>query len=114
MQHRTISPPSASPAKLSRQAANETANETALNRPMEDVKTVFVCKELGRRQFGVTHLVIDKQSSKQIACKMIAKHKHLNKEDIEDARREVQNMQPTGQPNIVQLNGAYEDRHSVH
>jgi calcium-dependent protein kinase len=44
---------------------------------------------------------------------------HCNKEinsnsDIEDVRREIQIMYHlTGQPNIVELKGAYEDKHSV-
>ncbi|XP_006361005.1 calcium-dependent protein kinase 17-like [Solanum tuberosum] len=87
-----------------------------LGRPMEDVRTTYtIGKELGRGQFGVTHLCTQKQTSEQFACKTIAKRKLVNKEDIEDVRREVQIMHHlTGQENIVQLKGAYEDKHSVH
>ncbi|OIT01584.1 PREDICTED: calcium-dependent protein kinase 17-like isoform X1 [Nicotiana attenuata] len=87
-----------------------------LGRPMEDVRTTYtIGKELGRGQFGVTHLCTHKQSGEQFACKTIAKRKLVNKEDIEDVRREVQIMHHlTGQPNIVELKGAYEDKHSVH
>nr|GMD69728.1 calcium-dependent protein kinase 17-like [Ipomoea batatas] len=87
-----------------------------LGRPMSDVRTSYtIGKELGRGQFGVTHLCTDKQTGEQFACKTIAKRKLVNKEDIEDVRREVQIMHHlTGQPNIVQLKGAYEDKHSVH
>uniref|UniRef100_A0A0V0IQD4 non-specific serine/threonine protein kinase n=1 Tax=Solanum chacoense TaxID=4108 RepID=A0A0V0IQD4_SOLCH len=83
---------------------------------MEDVRTTYtIGKELGRGQFGVTHLCTQKQTSEQFACKTIAKRKLVNKEDIEDVRREVQIMHHlTGQENIVQLKGAYEDKHSVH
>ncbi|KAE8657850.1 Calcium-dependent protein kinase 21 [Hibiscus syriacus] len=51
----------------------------------------------------------------QFACKTIAKRKLASKEDIEDVRREVQIMHHlTGQSNIVELKGAYEDKQSVH
>lgn len=87
-----------------------------LGRPMEDVRSMYTMgKELGRGQFGVTHLCTQKTSGEQFACKTIAKRKLANKEDIEDVRREVQIMHHlTGQPNIVELKGAYEDKQSVH
>ncbi|CAN4119803.1 unnamed protein product [Withania somnifera] len=87
-----------------------------LGRPMEDVrKTYYIGKELGRGQFGVTHLCTQKQSGEQFACKTIAKRKLVSKEDIEDLKREVQIMHHlTGQQNIVELKGAYEDKNSVH
>ncbi|KAL6503021.1 Calcium-dependent protein kinase 17 [Orobanche hederae] len=87
-----------------------------LGRPMEDVRATYtIGKELGRGQFGVTYLCTHKQSGEQLACKTIAKRKLANKEDIEDVRREVQIMHHlTGQANIVELKGAYEDKHSVH
>ncbi|KAG6414029.1 hypothetical protein SASPL_126746 [Salvia splendens] len=86
-----------------------------LGRPMEDVRNAYTMgKELGRGQFGVTHLCTDKHTGEQFACKTIAKRKLANNEDVEDVRREVQIMHHlTGQPNIVQLKGAYEDKHSV-
>ncbi|XP_010922091.1 calcium-dependent protein kinase 2 [Elaeis guineensis] len=87
-----------------------------LGRPMEDVKATYTMgKELGRGQFGVTHLCTHRISGEQFACKTIAKRKLVNKEDIEDVRREVQIMYHlSGQPNIVELKGAFEDKHSVH
>ncbi|XP_062014964.1 calcium-dependent protein kinase 34 [Rosa rugosa] len=87
-----------------------------LGRPMEDVRSTYaIGKELGRGQFGVTHLCTHKQTGEQFACKTIAKRKLVNKEDIEDVRREVQIMHHlTGQLNIVELKGAYEDKQSVH
>ncbi|CAA0805873.1 Calcium-dependent protein kinase 17 [Striga hermonthica] len=87
-----------------------------LGRPMEDVRATYsMGKELGRGQFGVTHLCTHKQTGERFACKTIAKRKLANREDIEDVRREVQIMHHlTGQPNIVELKGAYEDKHSVH
>ncbi|KAG5076557.1 hypothetical protein JHK82_055252 [Glycine max] len=87
-----------------------------LGRPMEDVRATYtIGKELGRGQFGVTHLCTNKATGQQFACKTIAKRKLVNKEDIEDVRREVQIMHHlSGQPNIVELKGAYEDKQSVH
>ncbi|KAK8504833.1 hypothetical protein V6N13_056164 [Hibiscus sabdariffa] len=89
---------------------------TVLCRPMEDVQTTYnIDKELGRGQYGVTYLCTHKTTGEQLACKTIAKRKLTSKEDIEDVRREVQIMHHlTGQPNIVELKGAYEDIHSIH
>ncbi|KAH7287203.1 hypothetical protein KP509_32G043400 [Ceratopteris richardii] len=87
-----------------------------LNRPMQDVRSMYTLgKELGRGQFGVTHKCTDKVTGAVLACKTISKRKLTNKEDIEDVRREVQIMHHlTGQPNVVELKGAYEDKYSVH
>ncbi|XP_058089340.1 calcium-dependent protein kinase 2-like [Magnolia sinica] len=110
----TKSPPTTTNG--SRHPTKPAAIGPVLGRPMEDVKSVYTMgKELGRGQFGVTHLCTLKSSGEQFACKTIAKRKLANKEDIEDVRREVQIMHHlTGQQNIVELKGAYEDKHSVH
>ncbi|GLU05881.1 hypothetical protein SLE2022_229560 [Rubroshorea leprosula] len=86
-----------------------------LGRPMEDVRSTYTFgRELGRGQFGVTYLVTHKETREQFACKSIATRKLINRDDIEDVRREVQIMHHlTGHRNIVELKGAYEDRHSV-
>lgn len=86
-----------------------------LNRPMSDVRSLYSFgRELGRGQFGVTYLVTHKQTQEQLACKSIPTRKLLNREDIDDVRREVQIMHHlTGHRNIVELRGAFEDRHSV-
>ncbi|XP_022995040.1 calcium-dependent protein kinase 34-like [Cucurbita maxima] len=107
--------PSASPV-ASTKASKTSQIGSVLGRPMEDVRNTYsIGKELGRGQFGVTHLCTHKASGEQLACKTIAKRKLVNKEDIEDVRREVQIMHHlTGQLNIVELKGAYEDKHSVH
>jgi calcium-dependent protein kinase len=87
-----------------------------LGRPMEDVRTTYsMGKELGRGQFGVTHLCTHRATGEKLACKTIAKRKLVAKEDIDDVRREVQIMHHLcGQPNVVGLKGAYEDKHNVH
>ncbi|CAL5425448.1 unnamed protein product [Camellia sinensis] len=106
-------PPSSSP---SHKPSKPAAVGPVLGRPMEDIRQTYtIGKELGRGQFGVTHLCTNKATGEQFACKTIAKRKLVNKEDIEDVRREVQIMHHlAGQPNIVELKGAYEDKHSVH
>lgn len=90
-------------------------SQTILGRPLEDVKSQYIIgKELGRGQFGVTYICTDKQTKEQYACKSIAKRKLIHKDDKEDVRREVQIMHHlTGQPNIVELKGANEDKQSV-
>ncbi|KAK1587542.1 hypothetical protein Q3G72_014008 [Acer saccharum] len=82
---------------------------------MEDVRSTYIFgRELGRGQFGVTYLVTHKETKQQFACKSIATRKLINRDDIEDVRREVQIMHHlTCHRNIVELKAAYEDRHSV-
>lgn len=101
----TTSKPSETPPPLGR----------VLGRPIEDVRSTYTFgRELGRGQFGVTYLVTHKLTREQFACKSIATRKLVNRDDIEDVRREVQIMHHlTGHRNIVELKGAFEDRHSV-
>lgn len=82
---------------------------------MEDVRSTYTFgRELGRGQFGVTYLVTHKLTKEQFACKSIATRKLIRRDDLDDIRREVQIMHHlTGHRNIVELKGAYEDRHSV-
>ncbi|KAK4439794.1 Calcium-dependent protein kinase [Sesamum alatum] len=89
---------------------------TILGKPYEDVKAHYnLGKELGRGQFGVTHLCTDIATGQKYACKSISKKKLVTKSDKEDMRREIQIMQHlSGQPNIVEFKGAYEDKQSVH
>ncbi|CAL9040804.1 calcium-dependent protein kinase 15-like [Musa acuminata AAA Group] len=86
-----------------------------LGRPMEDVRATYTFgRELGRGQFGVTYLVTHRGTTKQFACKSIATRKLVRQDDLDDVRREIQIMHHlTGHRNIVELKGAYEDRHSV-
>ncbi|GAB2277795.1 Calcium-dependent protein kinase 33 [Dionaea muscipula] len=89
--------------------------DSILFKPFEDVRSHYALgKELGRGQFGVTYLCTDKSTGQQYACKSIAKKKIVTKADKEDMRREIQIMQHlSGQPNIVEFKGAYEDKNSV-
>ncbi|GLT83553.1 hypothetical protein SLE2022_018360 [Rubroshorea leprosula] len=91
-------------------------SDTILGKPYEDVKLHYTFgKELGKGQFGVTFLCTENSTGKQYACKTISKKKLVTKNDKEDMKREVQIMQHlSGQPNIVEFKGAFEDRQSVH
>ncbi|KAM0864222.1 hypothetical protein ACQ4PT_044068 [Festuca glaucescens] len=79
-----------------------------------DVRAAYTFgRELGRGQFGVTYLATHKASGARRACKSAAR-KLAHASDAEDVRREVQIMHHlTGHRSIVELHGAYEDRHSV-
>ncbi|KAJ6816169.1 calcium-dependent protein kinase 2-like [Iris pallida] len=90
--------------------------DAILGRPYSDVRAVYTLgKELGRGQFGVTYLCTENSTGLQYACKSISKRKLHNKNDREDIKREIQIMQHlTGQANIVEFKGAYEDKNSVH
>ncbi|CAK7351201.1 unnamed protein product [Dovyalis caffra] len=90
--------------------------DTILGKPFEDIKQHYaLSKELGRGQFGITYLCTENSTGHSYACKSILKRKLVNKNDREDMKREIQIMQHlSGQPNIVEFRGAYEDRQSVH
>ncbi|KAL3614983.1 Calcium-dependent protein kinase 15 [Castilleja foliolosa] len=87
-----------------------------LGKPFEEVKSKYsVGKELGRGQFGVTYSCTEISTGTHYACKSILKRKLVSKNDKDDMKREVHIMQHlSGQPNIVEFKGAYEDRLSVH
>lgn len=72
-------------------------------------------RELGRGEFGITHLCTDKVTGEKFACKSISKKKLRTAVDIEDVRREVQIMRhlPKHQ-NIVSLKDTFEDDNAVH
>ncbi|KAJ6701799.1 SERINE/THREONINE-PROTEIN KINASE [Salix koriyanagi] len=112
-----VLPPNASPPPRSQflHHSSDTVGRV-LGRPMEDVRHTYTFgRELGRGQFGVTYLVTHMETKQHFACKSIAKRKLINRDDIEDVRREVQIMHHlTGHRNIVELKGAYEDRHGVY
>lgn len=90
--------------------------DTILGKPYEDVRLYYTLgKELGRGQFGVTYLCTENSSGRKYACKSISKRKLVSKNDKEDIKREIQIMQHlSGQPNIVEFKGSYEDKQSVH
>ncbi|GAA0175413.1 non-receptor serine/threonine protein kinase [Lithospermum erythrorhizon] len=87
-----------------------------LGKPFEDIRGRYrLGKELGKGQFGVTYLCTEIATGQTYACKSILKRKLISKNDREDMKREIQIMQHlSGQPNIVEFKGAYEDKQSVH
>ncbi|KAK4398949.1 Calcium-dependent protein kinase [Sesamum angolense] len=104
------------PAPQPQNAFQKLEHNNILGKPFEDVKSKYtIGKELGRGQFGVTYSCTEIATGQQYACKSILKRKLVSKNDKEDMKREVHIMQHlSGQPNIVEFKGAYEDRHSVH
>ncbi|XP_057764885.1 calcium-dependent protein kinase 2-like [Salvia miltiorrhiza] len=109
-------PPIPAPHTPPRQAAPKLEPNNILGKPFEDVKSKYsLGKELGRGQFGVTYTCTEMATGRQYACKSILKRKLVSKNDREDMKREVHIMQHlSGQPNIVEFRGAYEDRQAVH
>ncbi|KAL9242908.1 hypothetical protein vseg_016865 [Gypsophila vaccaria] len=107
--------PTPSPQPLDSQPPDPNMGRV-LGRPMSNVRSSYIFgRELGRGQFGVTYLVTHKETKQLRACKSIATRKLVNQDDVDDVRREVQIMHHlTGHRNIVELHGAYEDRHAVH
>ncbi|KAM0019605.1 putative protein kinase CAMK-CDPK family [Helianthus debilis subsp. tardiflorus] len=78
-------------------------------------ETYHFGKELGRGQFGVTYLCTERATGRKYACKSISKRKLVTKKEMDDVKREIMMLQHlTGQPNIVEFRGAYEDEESVH
>ncbi|CAK9139936.1 unnamed protein product [Ilex paraguariensis] len=74
-----------------------------------------VDRELGRGEFGVTYLCIDRDSRELLACKSISKRKLRTAVDVDDVRREVAIMKHLPKnSSIVSLKEACEDDNAVH
>lgn len=72
-------------------------------------------RELGRGEFGVTYLCIDRSSRELLACKSISKRKLRTAVDVEDVKREVLIMKHLPEnSSIVSLREACEDENAVH
>lgn len=110
------SPPQFQAATVKPHVSIPSQSDTILGKPYEDVKRYYTLgKELGRGQFGVTYLCTENSTGMKYACKSISKRKLITRSDRDDIRREIQLMQHmSGQPNIVEFKGAYEDKQSVH
>ncbi|XP_057516082.1 calcium-dependent protein kinase 29 isoform X2 [Amaranthus tricolor] len=87
-----------------------------LNKPYVDITSIYLLdKELGRGQFGITYLCTERSTGLKYACKSISRMKLQHRKDIEGVRREILIMQHlSGQPNIVEFKGAYEDRNNLY
>ena len=80
---------------------------------MED--RYLIDRELGRGEFGVTYLCIDRDTRELLACKSISKRKLRTAVDIDDVRREVAIMRHLPKSSsIVTLREACEDDNAVH
>lgn len=72
-------------------------------------------RELGRGEFGVTYLCIDRSSRELLACKSISKRKLRTSVDVDDVKREVEIMKHLPEnSSIVTLREACEDENAVH
>lgn len=115
--HQTPPPPQPRPANPSQlKPSHGPDTDTILGKQFDDVRQSYrLGKELGRGQFGVTYLCTENSTGHTYACKSILKRKLRTKNDKEDVKKEIQIMQHlSGQQNIVEFKGAYEDRQSVH
>lgn len=113
------STPSSNPkpsAITAQKPVQQKVDTTILGKPYEDIKKFYTLgKELGRGQFGITYFCTENSTGLNYACKSILKRKLVSKADREDIKREIQILQHlSGQPNIVEFKGAFEDRFSVH
>lgn len=90
--------------------------ESVLQTKTGNFKEFFTLgRKLGQGQFGTTFLCVEKATRKEYACKSIAKRKLVTDEDVEDVRREIQIMHHlAGNPNVISIEGAYEDAVAVH
>ncbi|KAE8711660.1 Calcium-dependent protein kinase 7 [Hibiscus syriacus] len=84
--------------------------------PKENIKEKYIVdRELGRGEFGVTYLCIDRGTRELLACKSISKRKLRTAVDIDDVRREVAIMKHLPKnSSIVSLKEACEDDNAVH
>ncbi|KAI3431988.1 uncharacterized protein J3R85_007646 [Psidium guajava] len=91
-------------------------NGPILGKPYADINALYrLDRELGRGQFGVTYLCTERSSGLKYACKRISRHKLTTQKDIDDVRREILMLEYlSGQPNIVEFKGAYEDQQHLH
>ncbi|AQK45711.1 Putative calcium-dependent protein kinase family protein [Zea mays] len=89
---------------------------TVLDRHTVDVRTLFhLERKLGSGQFGTTYLCTERATGKKYACKSVSKRKLVRRADIADMRREITILQHlSGQPNVAEFKGAFEDRDDVH
>uniref|UniRef100_A0ACD5USF4 Uncharacterized protein n=1 Tax=Avena sativa TaxID=4498 RepID=A0ACD5USF4_AVESA len=107
--------PSLLPGSMSRKPSRA-AIGPVLQRPMADVRSLYnLERKLGSGQFGTTYLCTERATGLKYACKSVSKRKLVRRADVEDMRREVTILQHlSGQPNIAEFRGAFEDTDSVH
>lgn len=108
-------PPDKKPAHIKRVSSAGLQVDSVLGRKTKNLKDVYsLGRKLGQGQFGTTYFCLEKATGKEFACKTIAKRKLTTQEDVEDVRREIQIMHHlAGNPNMIQIVGAYEDAVAV-
>ncbi|CAJ1972583.1 unnamed protein product [Sphenostylis stenocarpa] len=108
--------PNSDPSLSSAPSSSFGDQSRILDKPFFDIKALYTLeRELGRGQFGITRLCTEKTTGRQYACKSIPKRKLIKKKQIADVKREILILQHlSGQPNIVEFKGAYEDWQNVH
>ncbi|KAL5995579.1 Calcium-dependent protein kinase 13 [Asimina triloba] len=84
--------------------------------PKDGIEEKYVVdRELGRGEFGVTYLCMERETRELLACKSIMKRKLRTAVDVEDVRREVAIMNHLPKDSsIVSLKEALEDDNAVH
>ncbi|KAL3617497.1 Calcium-dependent protein kinase 13 [Castilleja foliolosa] len=89
---------------------------TVLTDVKENIEDRYlVDRELGRGEFGVTYLCVERESREMLACKSISKRKLRTGVDVEDVRREVAIMKHLPRDSsIVSFKEACEDENAVH
>jgi calcium-dependent protein kinase len=87
-----------------------------LDRPMVNVRSMFqLGRKLGSGQFGTTYLCTERATGLKYACKSVPRSKLARRADIDDMRREITILQHlSGQPNVAEFKGAFEDAEGVH
>lgn len=105
--------PPIAPPKPTQYSSQTGSSSSVLGKPYVKIEHMYdMKKELGRGQFGVTYLCVDKVTGREYACKSIAKKKV---QQVEHLIKEVTILQHiSGQHNIVEFKGAYEDKMNVH
>ncbi|PIN07675.1 Ca2+/calmodulin-dependent protein kinase, EF-Hand protein superfamily [Handroanthus impetiginosus] len=109
-------PPSVLPPRVNTTASGAATVGPILGKLYVDITKLYdLDRELGRGQFGITYLCTEKATGLKYACKSISRGKLVTVKDMEDVRREIMILQHlTGQPNIVEFKGAYEDKKSLY
>ncbi|KAF5737386.1 Calcium-dependent protein kinase 20 [Tripterygium wilfordii] len=104
------------PAHMKRVSSAGLQMESVLGRKTGNLKDIYsLGRKLGQGQFGTTFFCLEKTTSKEFACKSIAKRKLTTEEDVEDVRREIRIMHHLeGHPNVIRIVDAYEDAVAIH
>ena len=89
---------------------------SVLGKSTPNVRDVFIFESvLGKGSFGTTYLVTQRGNHEEYACKSIPKLKLSSRHQLESARLELAIQRHlSGHPNVVTLQGVYEDATELH